>query len=1271
MSSFPSVRFRRCKTKDSCSQSSPGKTAASGDLPSCTEACVYGTSRTRGPVMKLHAASEGLGGPPVAAPAAVQQTGLSSRRYYDLIYIFTVLLAFPLYWVKVIDWRLCSAAYSEDNDPWLIQAPPLAWTKAWPCNGGQLSKLGQVLALPMPFLRSLAWPICYSELLFFTSFYTVFVGGLLMLAVTHGSKYDTANPWRLLWAFICRTQVRAAPLLVKLLRPQTPWPLGISQSLPLEAPANMLYNVALMSPWRHQALGALVDVLLVSVICRLFGSNWPHAMPPRLVVLLHAVCGLLAVIISALMSPSLSSCPTPGGERAGSTVSRKLPEQMAGKMLSSPDEGEGEDLVQGKGLYRRCGETDRGPQSELHGAVQASAAGMAPLVAESAFVGEHIDIPPAKPSTSSPRSDPGCGAEQQQELLHLCRRLVHGEATVDQTAGPQSATRSSTGDDDGNANFRPEPSPNISSCGTSISTGSDSKRSKITQGGAGADGSVTSEDDRRERPREGTTYGDALTWTHMNIKVLHIELSDLPPQVSERLVAAVIDSYPNIGCTDVTLRSGCIEVHLDLLRRVAPAGPEASVGVVGSAVRQPSPADPDSDMGMNMRDLAPAAAEQQGLASCILHAMGLPQGYNAAVRAQVGAHLLTLTPAAGSSGSWAVLGTRRMQAHEVPWVTRVDPPAVVALAAPVVPLPAAGATGVSNGSSSSSNGVHVATLRLTISGTAERLAVAHEDGDLEVLALFEGAFLRFSDLQWGALEESPYAAVGSSSAADGAAAMAPRMVRLPPSLALSRRTLTAKLALPCGRTGAVSLLLMRRGTAGRSHSLLLLQPGDVAIAGEVAVLQEVSHAAAWRVAADVAGPPASSVASFVRDLGHWLQYRDFWRRKAAVCQLAAAGSDRRGGARSTRLAGRLSALWAGSLLSWSRRNSAGGGDGALRLQVKPQWYGRRTGQQTAGAERTAAATFAHSLGRTAAAHGHLHHHAQVGDSDLLDQDSSGNEGCRPQPRDASQPSSPPGRHAPFSLANGHVQPLFGMNGSAASSPSVGEQERLMQGSVPAFDQRTYQNHMRTARRVLLEFALEQRCAAVAAALLEPAPVPSLPQLVDAGFGAVYGAAGYLMELAESSRAASHDGLTLLHRAVRSGDVATVEVVLRASARAADTAAAVAMATAAPQPPAQSRSEGASDRRRLNLYDWDTPDVHGITPLHYLAVLDDAGALARHVLSTHAEALALWNTGRPDMPSPASFAAQNGLDIDTDTLHRHGEREATASSIGSDGETAPG
>ncbi|GLI65709.1 hypothetical protein VaNZ11_009223 [Volvox africanus] len=1278
MRGLHNVRFRRCEIKGPCSQSPSKKPATSGDLKSCTEACSYWTPWTRGRVSKLHAASGDDGCPQAAAQASVQQTGLTSRRYYDLTYVLIVLLAFPLYWLKVVDWRLCSAYHAEENDPWLIQVPPSAWTTAWPCNGGQLSQLRHVLASPMPFLRSLVWPVCYSELHFFTSFYTVFVGGLLMLAVTQGSKYDTSNPWRLSWAFICRVQVRTTPLIVKLLRPQTPWPLSISQSLPLEAPANVLYNVALMSPWRHQALGALVDVLLVSMICRLFGDNWPHAMPPRLVVLLHAACGLLTVITSALMPGSPSRRPVSGGEQADSTVGRKSLEQVVGKTCGPSDEGEGRIWGQGQGLCRRRSETAGGDQVEVHGAVQDFAASkVTPLVAESGIVSEYLSTP-AEPAASllGLRSDPGCGAEQQQ-LLQLCRRLILGETTTVQAAGPQWPSTHASTIDDGSANRPPDPSPNLSSC--DVSTGVGRCQLKITEGGPGADGGITSNDDNgRERPRARVKYGDTLTWTHMHVKVPHVQPSDLSPRASTRLVDAVIEAYPDVACADVTVRSGCIEVHLDLVHRVAPAGPEEAVGAVGSAVGQRAPPDAESDMGMNMRDLAPASAEQQGLASCILHAIGLPQGYNAAVRAQVGAHLLTLTPAAGSGGSWAVSGTRRMQAHEVPWVTRVDPPAVVVPAPPVVPAAATGVTGGSivGNSTSSSNAVdvHVATtLRLTISGTAERLAVAHEDGDLEVLGLFEGAFLRFSDLQWGPLEESPYAAVGGCSAADGAVALAPRMVRLPPSLALSRRALTANLALPCGRTGAVSLLLMRRGTAGQSHSLLLLQPGDASIAGEVAALQEMSHAAAWGVTADGCSPSASSVASFVRDLGHWLQYRDFWRRKAAaVCQPPATGGGGRGGARSARLSGRLSALWMGSLLPWSRRNGSAGGGGGLGLQVKPLSYGRLTGQQAVGPERTEATiTYAHSRGHAAATHAHLHHQtqAQVGDSDLLDQDSGGGEGRRSQARGGSQSSSPPGRHGPFASANRHMQLLFGMNGSALPSPSGEEQERLAQGSLPAFGQRAYQDHMRTARRLLLEFALEQRCAAVAAALLEPAPVPSLPQLADAGAASAYGSASYLAELAEFSRAANHDGLTLLHRAVRSGDVATVEVILHASARATDAAAALAAATAALQPRAQPGVEGASSQRRLNLYNWDTPDVHGITPLHYLAVLDDGGALARHVLSTHSEALALWELGRPDMPSPASFATQNGVNIDTDVLRRQREREANASRGGSAGAKA--
>ncbi|GLC44053.1 hypothetical protein PLESTB_000223600 [Pleodorina starrii] len=1177
------------------------------------------------------------------AISAAQEASLSSRRYYDLAYIAIILLAFPLYWIKVIDSRLCGAKDLIESDPWLIRAPSPSWIKSWPCNGSHASKLAYTFSSPAPFLRSLAWPICFSELHFFTSLYAVFFGGFIMLAATRGSKYDMTNKWRLLWALTARVQVRATPILVKMLRPHAPWPVAVSQTLPMDGPAHLLYSVALMGPVTHTAIGAAIDVVYVVIICLMYGSSWPHAMSPLALVMLQAACGLLTVGISVLLAPS----PPSTGAVATAADSPKSPKA-------------------GLEPYGEPGHHNGGSAGNAHreGFLRAAAQQFAPLTASEPRCVSLDSVPEPQARGSTPadagvaaappvgRSHSRGGQEEEERLLRLCRRLAGASACM--TRGSLRSRRASSSVDGDGGSAR-----DAAAVRTSTGTGSDNvdRRSSSSSSAAHA-GAVAGRSSSTCGSSSGDggcvygTYDSKLAWTRLHVKIPGLEPSDLAPEAESRVADAVAVSYIGTAATGVAVRSGCIELHLDLVGGMArlltgtSAAAPASAGLAAAAAAQgPGPyheAAFGGAGGGGGGPHGPASAEQQALASCVLQALGLPPGYDAAVRAQVGAHLLTLTPAAdaggpgagGGGGGWAVLGTRRLQAHEVPCITRVEPPAVVAAAA------AAAADG----------DVHVAaTLRLTISGSEERLAVAHQDGDLEVLALFEGAFLKLSDLQWGPLEG------GSAAAAAAAGAWGSFM----PSFLPCRRVLTVTLALPAGRTGAVSLLFLRHGTAGPAHSLLLLQPEGAAIAAEVAALQGRLYGAA----ADADAPSASSVANFVRDLGHWLQYRDFWRRQAAAAAAAAAASGGRGGARSGRLAGRPSASWMGALMFWSRCCSGGGGGGLGRLGILK----RRRCMPVQGHHVADAA--AHSRGDDGVAAAAHVPHVPWSESDLLDQGGSGSYGG------GYSGGEPQARHIPYASAvNGlHAQAMYGGVNGAAAAPAAEQQQqqrRLAQGSLPAFGQRAYQAHMGIARRALLEFALERRCAAVAATLMEPAPVPPPPPPAAAAAAASW----QLAELAEASRAASPDGLTLLHRAVRSGDAATLEVVLRAAARATDAAAAAAASVRAQRrdgagahhPPivvdagahdASAACGGTGQDLRFRLYDWDTYDAHGLTPLHYLAVLDDGGALARRVLATRPEALALWDVGGPDMPSPASFAAQNAVAIDLEALCRHSESES--------------
>ncbi|EFJ50068.1 hypothetical protein VOLCADRAFT_104015 [Volvox carteri f. nagariensis] len=1215
---------------------------------------------------------------PVAVPAPVPAThyaGLASRRYYDLSYIAIMFLVFPLYWVKAVDWRLCSSGYPESSDPWLIRAPSHAWVKGWPCSGNQLNKLAYTLSSPAPFLRSLMWPFSYSELHFFTSFYTVFVGGLVMLFITRGSDYDVSNTWRLSWAFLARAQVRVGPLLVKALRPQTPWPLSISQSLLVDAPANVPFALALMGPWRHMALGALMDVAYVIIVSRLYGPSWPYAMPPKAMVLLYTACGLLTVFVSALLGRRTATSPgrglTPGGfapRDASLPKSPKVGLEVVHGALSLPTPcGTATKMNQNVAEEEKAEQQQQQQQEEEE-----------------------------KEEEHKMEEGQGSGREAGNVQLaspHCKLGQLHRPLTVAAPVYDRVCAGTSRLDE------LDEPSAHAPPAAAKLGF----TEVAIRWDGVGRwAGDVDVDVDGGGEKSEGIGDRDGclgLMWMHLYLKVPGLEPWDLPPGVDGRLTSAVAEATacPDVAVgTDIAIRSGCVEVHLDFVRQAAPVvtGPPAATASVGPAVPAAAPgqagvtplqagppyaADPRTGLMTSNSQFAPASSEQQGLASCILQALGLPPGYDAAVRAQVGAHLLTLTPAAGSGGGWAVLGTRCIQPHEVPRVTKIEPPVVVTEAA-------AGA-GAAAG--------HVAAvLHLTISGSLERLTMAHEDTDLEILALFEGAFLKLSKLRWGPLEQSQFAAVanggGGGNVATTAVVAPRRVVQLPPCLALSQRSLTVNIELPAGRTGAVSLLLMRRGTAGQNHPLLLLQPGDAAIAAEVSALQESGGAAA----AD--DPPSSRVASFIRDLGHWLQYRDFWRRKAAAAALLAASASGVGGAAAARpssyLGPRLSVAWMRAWLSRSRWNDAGGaasggGGGCTNssawLKLKPRGLGCVVGRSAAAAPAplghlAAAVTSSSSSHVVTALNSHPAYSAQTqDDSDLLDQG-------QPSGTDTGNANThfyslrrggaggggvnrpvaavPMTQHSYQPFTHAQQQSIPRGHGAGSSSLSVEEQQRLAQGSLPAFEQRVYQGHMQTARRVLLEFALEQRCVAVAGALLEPAPVPLLPlaaPAASAAMTAAYGSASYIAELAESSRATNPDGLTLLHRAVRSGDAVTVDVILRANERAAEAAAASAAAAAAPLPAQLLRpghhfvqDHSVDDQRRpISLYDWSTPDVHGITPLHYVAVLDDGGALARHVLATHAEAQALWNAARPDMPSPASFAAQNGVFIDTAALQR--------------------
>lgn len=771
------------------------------------------------------------------------------------------------------------------------------------------------------------------------------------------------------------------------------------------------------------------------------------------------------------------------------------------------------------------------------------------------------------------------------------------------------------------------------------------------------------EDDGEHCCSVGERVG-ALTWTHLRLKLQNLETWQLRLGFRQPLAAAVALVCPGAIATNIAVRYGCVEIHLDLVRclsqpvvvatAAAAAGGRQIVAdsALATELENVFPTISSSTRTNTSSLLAPASVEQQDLASSILEALGLPPGYNASVRAQIGSHLLTLTPAAEPSDGWAVLGTRRMQTNEVPWVFHVQPPGVVAALADAAALSVAAPDGSADATVPA---LVDKTLRMTICGSGECLSAMREDKALEVLALFEGTFLCVSDLQW---EQD-----GCQAAAAPAAA-AP-LERL--SLEIRQHVLMVTVALPAGKTGAVSLMLMRHGVVGQGHPLLLLKPQDGAIIAEVSTLQMRIVAPASEGA--FAGPSTSSVTSFVQDLGHWLQYREFWLMEASAANQKVASiatvsgrdhvKDGSSDIRAGRHARRITVSWMGALLTWSRwcREVSGGGRSVgLCPQLQPPWpAGSSCPPRISHDNDPEPAVKADSSITGLQVQGLS---VQVINSDLLDEVRIGTGAGRGE-SDVHQ-----NHHAISAAANGEAgssilrrdapqsrtqvpSSRLSTTYSSSSSPPPRlvmdlQRQQLADDSLHPFGQMTYQNQMWVARRTLLEFALEQRCAAIAAALLEPAPLPPPPSNTTIA-AAWYRSASYLEDLFQDSLAASPDRLTLLHRAVRGGDAVTVDVLL---------AAAAAVASTASQTPAAQYGDGPADsQRRPGLFSWSTPDAHGISPLHYAAVLADSGALVRHVLSTHPEALTLWEMGSPDMPSPADFAAHNGTCIDMEMLRR--------------------
>ncbi|KXZ50214.1 hypothetical protein GPECTOR_17g851 [Gonium pectorale] len=1076
-------------------------------------------------------------------------TGFLRRRISDLAYVLTVSLIFPLYWAKAMDARLCTVGAGAEHgksDPWIMDPPPTSWIQSWPCSGSQLAKLAYVASSPGPLLRSLFWPCWLSELHFTSTFTLVVLGGLLMVALIPTSEYKSSNPWRVAWAITCKAHIKAVPIVVRLLRPGTPWPLAVAQNLHTEGAGTLFLSFGVSLPVPAQAVVSLLDVLELALIVLTFGQPWPFPVSPMGLVLRQMVAGVVAVGVSAFLHGGFTAAVDDGcGGKDSSCDSAAAASTAPYRLQEAPEAA-----------------------AALCAAAAAVAAG-GPAVADGALPGN---------------GDLDAAATRTRQLFELATCLT--------TA--------------------------VAGAGDNVDVGPDAGgRPRAVHGGGVA------------------RYSSPLAITTVRLKLPDVEPWQLQDGIRQRVAKAVASAGGGTAAAgvavNVAVRSGCVELHLDLLRSAAGMAAEAA-----------------ESSALGLLPHAPVPVEQQRMVCSILDVLGLPPGYDATVRAQVGQHLLTLTPAApaaaddgncgggggAAAAAWAVLGTRRLQANEVPWVSRVEPAAVV---------PAAGVDG-----SPGDDGAATA-MRLTVCGPAERLARAHEDAELELLAMFEGNFLRVLEGRWGAMQGLP-------TAADGAGAAAWRCEVAPAGCC--ERELVMRLAVPRGRSGIVRLVLVRRGTSGQGRSLLLLRPEEAALAAEVVELQRRTAAAAMAAAAlaglgdcTAAGPTASSVDRFVEDLGRWLQYRDFWLTEAAEAEAEAAAVAAQGEVASSSCTSSVTATPVTNARHHHRRSSWPRAGALLRLlSLGGARRNPAVGGATVSLPMTAATAAAASMsdGAVAAALGVLHGPTRGAVSDCS---------CGACPK-AVATTSTKASGASVTAAGHTDSPQVGPSGPMSQTEKrLGHREQSRGWELSSFRTVSYQEDMRRVRRSLVEFALEQRCPAIAATLLAAHSVPAAARARGAGPGADADAARcggsggaaaaadgveQLLQLAEASRAASPDGLTLLHRAVRSGDAATVGALLRA-------ASSLSVSAASPTSPAVGLPLPPPPSRYCCLASWDLADAYGLTPLHYLAVLPDGGTLARAVLVSEQEALGLWGVERPGMPSPASFARDNGLQLDVAAL----------------------
>ncbi|KAG2498569.1 hypothetical protein HYH03_003320 [Edaphochlamys debaryana] len=1126
-----------------------------------------------------------------------------SRRAYDALYLAVISLTFPLYWLKVADWRLCSpnAEAVVALDPWLQAPPPPAWVAAFPCGGSQWAKLAALVAAPGPFLQALLWPICASELHFFVTFHLCTLGGAMLLLLVPERGY-VQHPFRLLWALASKSTIKLVPIAHRLLRrAPPPWPRLVADALPAEGAMTVFFAVAFTLPPSAVAVSALLDQVQVAAIAAMHSAeDWPFPLPRAGLVAAQAVAGAAAVALAAAL----------WGWRGGAGAGAGASERAGAGAGDAPTE-------------HRAREP--GTSSAGVGVLGAKAAKGAECTAVYDKLGDRLG-----PGVGLGLEAERDGADPSVELLEVCRRLM----------GSRSSGASS-------------------GAGVSPISGASSTAFVADLADTGSHGTTSSDVAPSAEGLGQLSYRSVLSITHVTMKIEGAEPSDLLPGYRDRLAAALAagpaaaaaaaatgagaqsgDTAPS-ALLDIAVRAGCVELHFDVITG-AGGGAAGAAAAAAAAAAPPGPA------------TAPAAAEQQALASSILAALGLPPGFASEVRAQVGAHLMTLTPAAAEAAAgsddavsafggaaagpaaWAVLGSRRLAEHELPYITMIEPPAVAP--EPAVPPPevtameAAGPDG-STADGSTAAGTEASTplsalpllgsprptrsssdvtgtaavrrlpsgalvryeprclsdcgdspasgggstfvqFRLTVRGAAAALAAAAAQPDtaaastsasassppppaapppgLELVAMFDGAFLRVRDVQWEPLP--------------------PTSSSLPGDM-LTERRLTARVALPLGRSGAVSLVLMRKGTSGRPAPLLLLTPAEAALAAEVTALQRRAQAAEAAArgrggAVDVAaGPTLASLSAWLGDFGRWLQYRAYWLAEAARRDAVAAAAEDVPSPPSAPL---------------------------LRL---PSLLGQRRGPTVAAAAKA-------------------------------------NDGQR---SGGGSPGRPPRAPRPPS-----ARPSGNLSATAMAAPSAGSP------GPPAARMPAVAEHMAALRRNLTEFAVEERCATVAAALLALLPLPYAAGVAD---GSTPAAAAAVAELAAASASGDADGLTLLHRAVRSGDAATIAAVVAAvDAVAAALAAAPSTSSATAQLPG-----------------WGTADAHGLTPLHYAAVLEDGGELPCFILGRFDGAAALWDAvggapavaeavaeAREVVPSPAAFAEQSGKTIDLAAVRAQAE-----------------